>query len=600
MSQSERPRQSDWKLFGRLLRQARPQWAALGGVFVIRLLAIPLALLAPLPLKIAVDSAIGSQPMPGFLRNWLGGAEPSAGALAVAVALLILIAGLAYLRNMAGSWLDIRTGERLVLGLRSEMLKHVQRLSFAYHDARGTSDSIYRIQYDAQSIQHITMNGALPFLTAAFTVVGMVTVAAAFHWKLGLVALSVAPVLLLLTWFFRRRLRDQWYRVKEIEHQALNAVQETLSALRVVRAFGQEERERQRFLGHSERTIDGHTRIAVTSAHFDLLSGITIAAGTAAALFLGVRLVWSGDLTLGSLLMVMAYLAQIYGPLQTVHKTVTDVQFSLAGAQRCFELLDEEAHLIEKPDALPVRRAKGAVSFRNVSFAYPDGPYVLRDIDFAFPAGSSVAIAGATGAGKTTLISLLIRFYDPTEGQVLLDGVDLRDYRLDDLRDQFSLVPQEPFLFSTSIAENVAYARPGATEAEIVAAARAANAHEFIERLPEGYATRVGERGMRLSGGERQRVALARAFLRDAPILVLDEPTSSVDTQTEQLIVEAIERLRQGRTVFIISHRATTLVHCDTTLLLEQGRLRRCDRTESAAPVSAPASPTTAAGRSMP
>jgi ATP-binding cassette subfamily B protein len=269
----------------------------------------------------------------------------------------------------------------------------------------------------------------------------------------------------------------------------------------------------------------------------------------------------------------MGYISQLYAPLKTISRKTASMQSHFASAERAFALLDEPADVIERPGARPLVRAKGAVAFQGVSFAYRGDQPVLGDVTFDVAPGTSVGIAGATGAGKTTLVSLLSRFYDPTSGTILLDGVDLRDYKVADLRNQFAIVLQEPVLFSTSITENIAYARVGASFEEIVAAAQAANAHDFICRLPQGYDTLVGERGMRLSGGERQRVALARAFLKDAPILILDEPTSSVDVKTEATIMEAMERLMQGRTTFMIAHRLSTLEHCDVRLRIEEGRM---------------------------
>ena len=281
--------------------------------------------------------------------------------------------------------------------------------------------------------------------------------------------------------------------------------------------------------GSSNRALRGHFRLAFINGGFDGLIGLTIAASTAMTLYIGVRHIQAGQLTLGNLLLVMAYLGQLYSPLAAISRKIGDLQASLVSAERTFALLDQEPDVAERPDARPLARAGGAVTFRDVCFAYPNGPHVLHNISFEVALGERVGIMGTTGAGKTTLMSLLIRFYDPTAGSILLDGIDVREYRLADLRNQFALVLQEPVLFSTSIAENIAYARPGASETEIVRAATLANAHEFISALPQGYQTPVGERGMALSGGERQRVALARAFLKDAPVLILDEPTSSVD-----------------------------------------------------------------------
>lgn len=568
-------RYTDLALYRRLLWQARPYWPQIAGIFLLSLLATPLAMLTPLPLRIAVDSVLSSHPLPGFLSallpDWLP--HSAAAVLMVTAGLVVLIAALSHLRGLASWLLDTYTGEQLVLAFRAQIFLHLQRLSLAYHDRKGSTDSLYRIQYDAPAIQYIAISGMIPFVSAGFTLAAMIYVTTMMDWQLAAIALAVSPVLFVLTGLYRQRLRDRWTDVKQLQSSAMSVVHEVLSSVRVVKAFAQEEREHRRFLHIASKGTREQLKLALTQGGFNLTVGMTMAAGTAAALFIGISHVQSHVLTLGQLLMVMAYLAQLYGPLETISKKVADIQSSLASAERAFALLDEVPDVVEAPDARPLVRARGAVELRNVAFAYDSEHRVLQDISFVVPPGSRVGIAGTTGAGKTTLVSLLTRFYDPVAGAILLDGTDLRQYRLADLRNQFAIVLQEPLLFSTSIAENIAYARPGATDAEIVAAAEAANAHDFILGLPQGYETQVGERGMRLSGGERQRVSLARAFLKDAPMLILDEPTSSVDVKTEAAIMDAMERLMHGRTTFIIAHRLTTLQGCDLLLTMEKGRL---------------------------
>jgi ATP-binding cassette, subfamily B, bacterial len=566
-----KPRHLYWRLFA----EARPFVPHVVGLLLLSALSAVLTLLIPLPLKIAVDSAIGSHPLPDPLGSLLPSAVSSSdnGVLIVAVVLLVGVMLLKQVQEFASLVLSTYAGQKLLLSFRARLFHHVQRLSLAYHDTKGVTDSTYRIQYDAQALQTLVIASLIPFLTAAFTVAGMLYVTMMIDWRLGLIALAVTPPLLVTFYLYRRRLRRQWHEAKRLESSALSVVQEALSALRVVKAFGQEDRERKRFVGRSGESMRVQVGLSFVEGAFGVLIGLIVALGMAAVLFVGTRSVEAGVLTVGELVLVMAYLQQLYEPLQTISKKAGTLQSSLASAERVFALLDETPDLVESPRARPLRRARGAVAFERVSFAYDGEQPVLRDVSFQLEPGTSAGIAGATGAGKTTLVSLLTRFYDPTSGRIALDGVDLRDYRLVDLRNQFAIVLQEPVLFSTSVAENIAYARPGARRREIEAAARAADAHDFIAELPDGYETPVGERGMRLSGGERQRISLARAFLKDAPLLVLDEPTSSVDVHTEATIMAAMERLMAGRTTIMIAHRLSTLEDCDVRLEIEDGRL---------------------------
>jgi ATP-binding cassette subfamily B protein len=560
---------SDARLILRLFRQARPYWPYLAVLWTLSLLATPLALLLPLPLAMVVENLSGSDPVPGFLRGLLPeGVVSPGGVLILAVVLLIGLSLLDQLNKLAVSVLGTYVGERLLLDFRARLFRHVQRLSLAYHDAKGTADANYRIHWDTAAIQWVIVSALPPVVSAVFMLVGMIYVTARIDWQVALVALAVTPALILITLVSGRRLRNGWEKAKDIESAAYTVAQEVLTGLRVVKAFGQEAREEGRFLAQSGNGMRARVRLGLMDGLFGLLFGMNLALGTALVLYLGGRHLRAGDLVL-----VMGYLALLYQPVQLVSKCIVTLQASLASAQRVFALLDEPVDVAERPGARPLGRAAGAVSFRNVDFAYDGEDLVLRGVGFEVPPGARVGIAGTTGAGKTTLVSLLSRFYDPTAGQILLDGVDLRDYRLADLRNQFGIVLQDTVLFSTTVAENIAYARPEATEGEIVEAARAANAHAFISNLPHGYQTLVGERGMRLSGGERQRIALARAFLKDAPILILDEPTSAVDVKTEAGIMEAIERLMRGRTTFLIAHRLTTLAGCDVRLELEGGRV---------------------------
>lgn len=569
--ETESARPSDFRLLARILKETRRYWPHILGVFVLGLLSTPLALLGPVPLKIAVDSVLGTDPVPAILQPIVpAGAQDSMSSLLVfAAVLVVVIALLAQIHSMATSLLRSYTAEKIVLEFRARLFRHAQRLSLAYHDRIGTSDSIYRIQYDTNSIQYVAIDGIIPFVTAAFTLVGMFWVSASLDLQLALVAIAVAPLLGLYTAVYRKRVRPKYKQLKRIESSGLSVIQEVLTSLRVVKAFGSEEREQERFVQQHEKGLVARLKLLLAEGGLSTLTGVTTAAATAGVLFLGVRHVQTGVLTLGDLLLVMAYLGQLHAPIKTIGKKAASLQNHLASAERTLVLLDRVPDVGDRPNAKPIKRAKGDISFWNVSFGYSDGPMILDGISFRVEAGTRLGVAGRTGVGKSTLVSLATRFYDPDSGTVVLDGRDLRDYRLADLREQYAIVLQESVLFSTTIAENIAYARPDARFEEIEAAAKAANAHDFIVELENGYDSHVGERGLSLSGGERQRIALARAFLKDAPILILDEPTSSVDMGTEALIMEAMNRLMVGRTTILIAHRLSTLSGSDQLLLLD-------------------------------
>src|SRR5437762_1008906 len=583
------PVMDDFALYRRLARQAAASWQLVAVSFLVSLLASPLALLAPIPLKIAVDSVVGSQPLPHVLDVLLpaGAARSTAGLLILVAALAIFISLANQLQVTAQKYLTVLAGEKLQLDFRAQIFRHLQRMSLAYHDTIGTADSVYRIQQDAPAIRSIVIDGFIPLVGSAVTLAGMVYVTIRIDWQLALVALATSPALLLVARVYRPRLRSQSREVRRLESAALGVVHEVLGALRVVKAFGQEEREGDRFVDRSGDGVRGRVGLALAEGRFAVAIGLITAVGTTIVLYLGIAHVRAGTLSLGEMLLVMGYVAKLYDPMKTISRKVATLQGYLVSVERAFAVLDERPDVDERPDARPIARARGVIAFENVSFSYaPDRP-VLHDVSFTIAAGTSVGIEGATGAGKSTLINLLTRLYDPSAARILLDGIDLRDYRRDDLRRQFAVVLQESVLFSASISENIAYAVQDASREQIVAAARAANAHEFIERLPQGYDTEVGERGVKLSGGQRQRIALARAFLKDSPVLILDEPTSGVDAHTEAAIVEALGRLQQGRTVIIISHRPSAVARCSAMITIERGRVV-ADTSQIAAPPSGP------------
>jgi ATP-binding cassette subfamily B protein len=559
----------------RLLGYAQGYRRHLVGIIFLSLLGPACSLLYPLPLKIAVDNFLGSRPLPRLMAELLPRAMAASNTaiLILAAFLLIGIALLNQVQRAASSLLSSYTGARLVLNFRGQIFRHVQSLSLSYHEAKGTADSAYRILTDASCIQDILIDGVVGLFSACIMFAGLLYITMRLDLRLALVAFSISPFLLLFSRIYRRMLRSQWRELKAVESSVMSIAQEVLGTLRVVKAFAREEHEHKRFTHRSGQGVKAQLRLASLQRQLSFCIVLTTAVGEAIVLVIGMRHVRLGLLSLGELLVVMAYLRRLYDPIRDSTQKVASLQASLASAERIFSLLDEAPAIVERPGAQSISRAAGRISFRDVSFGYTKDHPVLHRICFDVAAGSRVHVHGASGAGKTTLISLLTRFYDPTDGRILLDGVDLCDYKIADLRNQFAIVPQEPVLFSTSIAENIAYANPAASQEQIVRAAEAANAHDFILGLPAGYDTKVGERGMSISGGERQRVALARAFLKDAPIIILDEPTSSVDVGSEAAILGAMERLMCGRTTIMIAHRLTSLNNFDLVVEIEGGKL---------------------------
>jgi ATP-binding cassette, subfamily B, bacterial len=562
----------------RLLRLAQPYWPHLSAIFLLSLLGAPIALLLAFPLKIAVDNVIGDSPLPHLLAvltpaAWHGSKPAN---LALAVGLLVALSIAMNLQAFASWLLQTYTGEKLVLDLRSRLFWHAQRMSMLSHDRRGANDVAYRIEHDAPAIQYVFLQGAAPLLSALLNFLSLFYVTLRLDWKMAVIAISVAPVLLLLARRSGRHTRTGWEGIKRLDSSAMLVLHEALSSIRVVKAFARERLEDRRFRFRSRERMREQVRVASRQAGYHVLIATSITAGTAAAMWVGVRHVQKGVLTLGDLLLVMAYLAQLYDPLRVISSKLPELQGWMVSVERAMSLFQDPPEAHDRRSAkspLPHLMTEGHVTFCDVSFASPGSILALERVSFDIPPGTRVGIIGPSGSGKSTLVNLLLRFYDPLKGEILLDGRDLRSYALGDLRRQFSIILQDPVVFSGSVAENIAYGRPDASRAEIIEAARAAMAHDFIIGLPEGYETAIGERGCRLSGGERQRLAIARAFLRGSPILILDEPTSAVDVRTELDIMRAAADLARGRTTFVIAHRLSTVRDCDLILALQHGRL---------------------------
>ena len=534
-----------------------------------------MTLIFPLPIKLLVDSVLGSQPLPGYLTIFVGLQVSKTLALWLAIGILMAAAVLTYLQNLVNVWYSNKVGNRMTLDVRTRLFRQMQRLSIAYHDTMGAADSAYRTLNDAPMLRSFGIDSMIPLTTSILTLGAMILVMVFLDWQLALIALLVSPLMFLLTFVFRPRIRAGWRKFRASESAAMAVAQESLGASRLVKSYGQEERKNKELVSHYDASLSASLKVQVDSAIYSLLVGILTAAGLAAVLYIGIGHVQTRILTLGSLLVVNYYVTQLYGPLRNVGQSILDIQMSLTGVERYRAVLDEKPDVPESPKALPLARARGMIEFQNVSFEYTKDRPVLHDISFELPLGNRLGVAGPTGSGKTTLSTLLLRLFDPTKGVITLDDIDLKDYKLADLRNQYAVVHQETVLFSTSVAENIRFAQPNATTDEVIAAATAAKAHDFITNLPNGYDTLVGERGMKLSGGERQRISLARAFLKNAPILILDEPTSSLDVHTESAILDTIQELMKGRTTMMIAHRPSTLRDCNMILVLEDGRVSR-------------------------
>lgn len=561
-----------WRL---LLRLARPYWPHLTGIFFLSLLGAPIALLLAFPLKIAVDNVLGGQPLPHVLQAmlpaWAYGSRSAN--LLLAVGLLLALSLITNMQAFAAWLLQTYTGEKLVLDFRTQLFWHVQRMDLLFHDKRGTNEVAYRIQNDAPAVQYIFLQGVMPLVSSVLSFVALLYVTLRLDWVLAVVAVSVSPVLFLLARKSSRRARIGWDGIKKLDSSAMLVLYEALSSIRVVKAFGREQFEDQRFKLRSRHRMEEQVKVASMQAMFHVLITTTIAVGSAVALWVGVQHVQSGVLTLGDLLLVMAYMTQLYDPLRTISGKLPELQSWMVSIHRALALMEEAPEVSDPHTAIALDRAAGNIQFTDVTFDYPSSGRALDRVSFAVPAGTRVGIIGPSGSGKSTLVNLLTRFYDPVSGHIELDGCDLRRYRLADLRRQFSIILQEPVVFSATVAENIAYGRNDASREEIMEAARAARAHDFIMALPEGYDTRIGDAGCRLSGGQRQRLAIARAYLKDAPVLIFDEPTSAVDIHTEQEIMLATEQLVRGRTTFVIAHRLSTVKDCDLILVLKRGRV---------------------------
>jgi ATP-binding cassette, subfamily B, bacterial len=530
-------------------------------------------LLKPWPLQIVVDYVLGGRTPPsgGLLGDMLS--LPALSLLLFACIGIVIVNFGAGALNLWHNYTTIRVGQSMVNDLRGDLYAHLQLLSLAYHTRQRVGDLMYRITSDSFAVQTMIMNGVLPILSAMILLGGMLIILFPMDPVLTLLSLTIVPALFALIAGFNRKIVDVATEVRDLDSRVYSLVQWGMAAIKVVQAFTKEEEEHRRFMGASRDSLRATLKLYSWQTMYSGAVNVVIAVGTAVVVYAGARAVLSGSLTLGQLVVFIAYLAQLYEPINKITQSWGLIAAARVGAQRVFEVLETEADLKNGTRQFPAEGVRRDIAWRQVSFRYRRDTPVLDDIDFRVEAGSKIAIVGPTGAGKSTMLGLLPRFFDPTGGSVTIDGVDIRDYTLASLRSRISMVLQPPLIFPLSVADNIAYGRPGADHAAIENAARMARIHDTIARMPEGYDTQLGEAGTALSEGEKQRVTIARALLRDAPILILDEPTSALDVETEALVMAAIETLMQGRTTFIIAHRLSTVRRCDCIIVLRDGTI---------------------------
>ncbi|MFN8625379.1 MAG: ABC transporter ATP-binding protein [Candidatus Binatia bacterium] len=549
-------------------RALRPYRAA----FLLAILQVvvlsALEILKPWPLKLVIDYVLPRTPPPWPI---LAGMSPPA-LLALATGGLVLIYGILGAVSVLNNFTTISIGQGMVNDLRSRLYQHLQRLSLSFHSRATVGDLIYRVTGDTYAIQTLAMNGVFPVLSAVMLLLGMFVVMLRLDWLLTLVALAVCPFLLVAILLLNRRIAELARHARESESAVYQLVQRGMSAIKVIQAFSKEEDEHRAFVSQSTASLRASLSLYTLQTAYGAGTNLVLAFGTAAVFWVGARHVWAHTLTIGDMVVFSSYLASLYAPINSIVQTYGTVQGARVGMARVVEVLEGERTV---PDGTRDLRTppRGHIAFRDVSFGYSPERETLHHITLDVQPGQTIAIVGPTGAGKSTLVSLIPRFYDPSAGHVLLDGTDVRDFKLGALRQYVSMVLQPPMVFPLSLRDNIAYGRPGASFADIQRAARMAQADAFIQGLPAGYDTVVGEQGGTLSEGERQRLTIARALLRNAPILILDEPTSSVDTATEAAIMDALDEVMRGRTAFVIAHRLSTVRRASQIVVIQDGAI---------------------------
>jgi subfamily B ATP-binding cassette protein MsbA len=551
-----------------------PHWPLLSLAFIAVVGESLTDLLEPWPLKIVFDYVFGSKRMPDWLAGivgWIGTDKSSI--LNFAVLAVIVIAIFGALSSYFEKYLTSSVGQWVMHDLRRVLYSHIQKLSLSYHDQKRTGDLISRVTSDIDAVQNLISNVLLGILVNVLTLVGMVAVMFYLNWAFTLIALAVAPGLFLVVYYFTLRIKKASRDMRRKEGEVVSVLEEVLSSIRVVKAFAREDYEQKRFEQESRESVEAALQARNVKAKLPPIVEIIVASGTCLVLWYGARLVMSGGLTSGELLIFLLYLGKMYKPMRELSKMTDTISKASIGWERIREVLENEMQVRDMPGAKQAPRFKGKIEFDHVAFSYSETQPILKDLSLKIEPGQLAALVGPTGAGKTTIVSLLPRFYDSTAGEIRIDGQDVRKFKQKSLREQISFVLQESLLFRAPVWQNIAYGKPEATREEIIRAAKLAHADEFITAMPEGYDTMIGERGVTLSGGQRQRITIARAVIRNAPILVLDEPSAGLDAASEKLVFDALGHLMEGRTSIVIAHRLATVLRADVIFVIEAGQV---------------------------
>jgi ATP-binding cassette subfamily B protein len=564
------------RLCGWALRYAFRRSGPLLGVSGSLLGRVGLDVLKPWPMVFLIDYVLRGQTQPPLVAQFveaLPGAATPLNLVGWSVAATVLMFLLSWLAGLATAYSNISLGQRMTYDLAGDLFTKLQQLSLHFHARKSVGDNIRRVTGDCGCAAIIVKDALLPAAASVLSLGLMFGILWKIDAKLTLLAMAVVPLMVLAFGRYARPMMERSYEQQEAEGKIYDVVEQTFSAIAIVQAFGGEPANEKRFARATGDTLARTRTLTRVQLEFKFLMGAATALGTAVIIWFGAQHALAGTLSIGAIVLFLSYLGSLYEPLEALAYTSSTIQGAAGSARRVWEVLQTENQVQDQPGARELQFGKGRVQFENVTFGYEPGRPVLQNISFTANPGETIALVGMTGAGKSTLVSLVPRFADPWEGRVLVDGQNLCVVRLKSLRQQIAIVLQESFLFPITVAENIAYGRPQATPEQIEQAARAAHAHDFIVRMPQGYQTIIGERGGTLSGGERQRISIARALLKDAPILILDEPTSALDAETEQGLMAALARLTQGRTTFMIAHRLSTIRNANRILVLDEGRL---------------------------